>query len=109
MIQHYQPNWKVIFGALLGLLMVTSYAQAEDIYDYYDSGYIFALKSNSISLTEGFTTYSPTVKVFKLNGEKGSVSDLKVGDYVKLTVLVMDNKRRVDTIRYLPDPKTGKK
>jgi hypothetical protein len=106
MINHYLKDWKLLFAILLSLSLVAPLASASDVFYYSFSGNILGLKRNAIRIDDGFYTYSPTVKVFKENGEKDSTSNLKLGDFVQLTIQVMDNKskRRVDTIKRLPDP-----
>lgn len=104
MIHHNLIKVSILGSMMLSIFLSSSLAIASDVYYYKDLGHIYGLKRNAISIADGYYTYSPTVKVFKLDGSKGSTDSLKKGQFVELTILHMDDKLRVDTIRRIPDP-----
>lgn len=91
--------------AISVILLTTSVPYASDDLFYRDFGHIYKLKSNAVSLNDGFYPYSPTVKVYNLEGKKISTNNLKVGQYVVLTLQATKNGGAiVDTIQRLPEP-----
>jgi hypothetical protein len=92
------------YAAILCLFLIPQLTYAADVY-YTSSGTVHSLKSSAISIGDGFYTFSPTVKVLNIDGSASTIKSLKKGEYVQLSILSLDNKKRVDSIRRLPEPK----
>ncbi len=67
-------------------------------------GQIDDIGSNYITITDSRFEILSTVKVFLLDNKSGELADLKIGDFVKLSLLKMDNIKYVDTINILSEP-----
>jgi len=83
-------------------LLSTSVANADLYYSF--EGEITEVTNKAIRLDDASYNFLATVKVVNLKGKSETVSNLKIGDFVKITILIIDNKRRVDTIQRIVKP-----
>ena len=91
---------------IVSLLLLTSLiATADEVYYSSKTGNIAELTSKAIRLSDALYPFMPTLKVLDQNGKPVSASSLSEGDHVKITILYMDKKRRVDTIQKMVKPK----
>lgn len=87
---------------LLWLLLSPLIANA-DLY-YSINGEIVDVTNKAICLDDNYYKFLSTVKVLNLEGQSESVASLKKGDPVKITILRIDGKRRVDSIQRVAKP-----
>ena len=95
---------KMIRYVVVGLLLSPMAVVASDVYYYSMEGEISTISQSAISLDDAAYPFMPTVKVIALDGKSATTGSLKKGDYVKVTILNMDNKRRVDKIEQMKKP-----
>ncbi|MDJ0834295.1 MAG: hypothetical protein QNJ69_12280 [Gammaproteobacteria bacterium] len=95
---------KMIRSMLLCLLLSPLAVAASDVYYYSMQGEISQVSASAIALDDASYPFMPTVKVIGIDGKSTSASSLKPGDYVKVTILNMDKKRRVDKIEQMKKP-----
>ena len=95
---------KLIRSFVFCLLLSPLAAVASDVYYYSMQGEISAISNSAIALDDAAYPFMPTVKVQMLDGKSATTGSLRKGDYVKVTILNMDNKRRVDNIQQIKKP-----
>ncbi len=95
---------KLLRSLVFCLLLSPLAAVASDVYYYSMQGEISEISNSAIALDDATYPFMPTVKVKTLDGKAATTSSLKKGDYVKVTILNMDKKRRVDKIEQIKKP-----
>lgn len=81
----------------LVILPITLWAQT----NYNSEGKILGYNNQTINLSDAEFRLLATTKVLLRNNIKGQLSDLKVGDYAQISLIKIDKKRYVDTIRVI--------
>ena len=105
MISTYTMNMKKMIRYMVFSLLLSPMAvAASDVYYYSIQGEISSITASSIALDDAPYPFMPTVKVTTLDGKSARTSSLREGDYVKVTILNMDKKRRVDKIERMKKP-----
>ena len=101
---------KLLTRLALMALMTLSPLSASAQQVLQEWGEIIEIRNSMINVNDLAFPMLPTVKVFMVNGKKGGVSDLKPGDYAKVSVIRLGKKDYVDTIQLvkeLPKPLTN--
>ena len=105
MISTYKMTMKNILRSFVFCLLLSPLAvAASDVFYYSMEGEISQISSKAIALDDAAYPFMPTVKVKLLDGKSATTSSLRKGDYVKVTILNMDKKRRVDLIEQIKKP-----
>ena len=85
---------RAIMASVLALSPIAANA---DVY-YQIVGKVFDIKDQTISVSDRYFPVSPTLKVYGLDGKKSSLANLKEGDPIRMTIMILDRKRMVDRI-----------
>ena len=93
---------QIFFGLILSLLLTaqSSYAQVM----LTEAGQVSSINEISIILDDAQFKISPTVKVVTLKGRKRTLSDVKSGDYIQVSIFKFNNQHLVDRIVILDGP-----
>lgn len=88
---------KIIRGLMLTLVILPITLSAQT--NYASEGKILGYNNRTINLSDAEYRLLATTKVILLKNKKGRLSDLKVGDYARISLIKIDKKRFVDTIQ----------
>ena len=86
-------------GLLLALIVIPISLSAQVIYS--SEGVILGYSNQSINLSDIEYRLLPTTKVFLKKNRKGKLSDLKLGEYARVSLIKIDKKRYVDSIQVI--------
>lgn len=101
---------KLVTRLLLLALMTVAPLAASAQQAMTERGQIIQINNSMINLSDLAFPMLSTVKITLLDGKKGRVDDLKVGDYATISVIRIDKKEYVDSIeliKELPKPVTN--
>ena len=94
---------KHFFYSLIISLLLTAHSSYAQVM-LTEAGQGFSINETSIILDDAQFKISPTVKVVTLKGSKRSLSDVKSGDYIQISIFKFNKQHLVDRIVILDGP-----
>ena len=74
-----------------------------------DEGKILRVSNTMLNLSDAAYAVSPTVQVRLLNNNPGQISDLKVGDYARVSVFKVGTKLTIDSIQLIENVQSNER